>query len=367
MNTLSAVPGALRSSLAVVALALTACGQATSKPEDKAKEEVAIPVEAEAIGTGTVIAAYRGTATLEAEDEATVVARTPGVIEQILVEEGDRVSRGQVLARLDTDRLRLELARAKASRDNLEAVHKRNESVFQRNLVSREAYERSQFELDAARAAYDLALLSLQESEIRAPFAGMVTARHIKVGNMIQPGTEAFRVTQLDRLQAHLYVPERDLHKLKPGHPVRLQVDAWPERVFTGQVVRVNPVVDAATGTVKVTAEMTPGQAELKPGMFGRVEITYDRFDGVLRVPAAAVLTEDTRHTVFVVSEGRARRRPLTLGVQDDGYYQVLDGLSDGEQIVTTGQSSLRDDARVEIVGQPPAPAAAEATSPAAG
>src|SRR5690606_37155507 len=143
-----------------------------------------IPVEVAIAQTGAIEAAYRGTATLEAEEEATVNAKTGGVIEAILVEEGERVQAGQVLARLETDRLKLEVARARATLDKLEQDFKRNQSVYQRNLVSREAYERTKFELDGARAAYDLASLALQEASIRSPFEGVVSLRYIKLGNM---------------------------------------------------------------------------------------------------------------------------------------------------------------------------------------
>lgn len=357
---------ALNPLLLIAALALGACG--APQAEEK-KEEAAVPVEAAAVTVGLIEAAYRGTATLEAEDEATVVARTAGVIERIEVEEGDRVRVGQTLARLDTDRLALEAARAKANLDNLEANFKRNESVYQRNLVSREAYERTKFELEGARAAYDLATLSLRESQIKAPFDGIVTARLVKRGNMIQPGTPAFRVTQMDRLQAQLHVPERDIHKLKPGHPVKLTVDAWPEGNFTGEIVRVNPVVDPTTGTVKVTAEMAPGQAQLKPGMFGRVEILYDRREQALLVPRDAVMSEDAQHSVFVVTDGKAARRSLRIGYSDGRHYEVLDGLKAGEQVVTTGQTNLKDDAKVVVVGDEPAapPAADKKTAAAQG
>ncbi|MFP5307279.1 MAG: efflux RND transporter periplasmic adaptor subunit [Gammaproteobacteria bacterium] len=340
---------------------LAACsdGHAEKKAE---KDEPSIPVEIAVAVTGPIEAAYRGTATLEAEEEATVNAKSGGVIERILVEEGERVRAGQVLAQLETERLRLELARAKATLDKLEQDYKRNASVYQRNLISRELYERSKFELDGARAAYDLARLTLEEAEIRAPFDGVVSARHIKVGNTIQLGSPAFRITRMDSLQAQIFVPERDIHKLAPGQPAGLVVDAWPDKVFTGRILRVNPVVDAGTGTVKVTVAMAPEQPELKPGMFGRVEILYDRHDQALLIPKDAVLTEDAQHSVFVVSDGRARRRPITVGYSDASHYEVLDGISAGEQLVVTGQASLRDDSKVEVVNAPsPAPAVAAA------
>ena len=335
------------------ALLLGACG---NKDADKdKKEDVVVPVEAAPVSVGAIDAAYRGTATLEAEDEATVVARTGGVIEQIMVEEGQKVRAGQSLARLDTERLRVEVSRAKSSLENLESVHKRNESVFQRNLVSREAYDRSKADVEAARAAYDIAVIALRDADIRAPFDGVVTARYIKLGNMVQPNAQAFRITKMDRLQAALYVPERDIHKLHPGHEVKLTVDAWPDKEFTGEVARVNPVVDASTGTVKVTVQMTANQPQLQPGMFARAEILYDRKENALLIPKDAVMTEDAQQAVFVVVANKAHRRTIKTGYGDSNHYEVLEGLKSGEMVVTTGQTNLKDDAKVQIV-HPAAP-----------
>lgn len=341
----------------VCALILVGCGDGRAKGEDKdkEKEEASIPVETAIAATGAIDAAYRGTATLEAEDEATVMAKQSGVIEQVLVEEGERVREGQVLARLETDRLRLEVARAKATLDQLEQDFKRYESVYERKLVSREAYERAKFELDGAKAAHDLARLALQEAEIRAPFDGVVSLRHVKIGNTIQSGSPAFRVTRMDRLEAQIFVPERDIDKLASGQPATLTVDAWPDRRFTGHILRVNPVVDATTGTVKVTVAMAPGQPELRPGMFGRVEIVYDQRQNALLVPKDAVLTEDAQHSVYVVADGRARRRPIVVGYSDADRYEVVDGLQPGDELVVTGQASLRDDSKVEVVNAPAA------------
>lgn len=325
---------------------LTAC---PDQKADEKKEEAAVPVEAAKVALGAIDAAYRGTATLEAEEEATVMAKTAGVIQQILVEEGQRVHAGQVLARLETERLKFEMARAKAEADKAQENFARNTRIFEKNLVSKELYDQSRFALDSARAASDLARLTLQESEIASPISGMVSARFIKVGNQIQPGVQAFRVTQMDTLHAQIYVPERDIHKLAPRQSATLSVDAWPDKTFKGSILRVNPVVDASTGTVKVTVAMAH-QPELKPGMFGRVEILYDRRASAILVPKDAVLTEDAAQAVFVVTGGKAHRRAIKVGYSNGESYEVLDGLQPGDQVVTTGQANLKDDAKVLVV-----------------
>jgi membrane fusion protein (multidrug efflux system) len=352
---------------AVLAITMLAgCGG--EKKEEK-KEETAVPVEVGKVTVGAIEAAYRGTATLEAEDEATVLAKTSGVIEQVLAEEGQRVNAGQVLARMETERLKLEVARAKAEADKARENFERNTRIYEKNLISKELYDQSRFALDAAKAAHELAALTLRESEIRAPFSGVVSARYIKVGNAIQPNSAAFKVTQMDTLHAHIYVPERDIQKLAPKQTASMTLDAWPEKSFKGSILRVNPVVDAATGTVKVTVAMTGGQKELKPGMFGRIEILYDRRDAAVLVPKDAVLTEDAAQSVFVVNAaGKARRQAIKVGYADSYNYEVVEGLKAGDQVVTTGQANLKDDAKVHVVNASgvaaPATAQAQAAVP---
>jgi RND family efflux transporter MFP subunit len=287
------------------------------------------------------------------------------VIEHVLAEEGQRVAAGQVLARLETDRLKLEVARAKADADKAQEAHARNTRVFEKNLISKDMYDQSRFALESSQAAYKLTRLTLDESEIRAPIAGVVSARLIKAGNTIAAGSPVYRITRMDRLRAFIYVPERDIHKLAAAQPVALSVDAWPGKEFKGAVQRVNPVVDAQSGTVKVTVAMAPGQPQLKPGMFGRVEIRYDRRETAVLVPKDAVLTEDAAQSVFVIAQNKAHRRPIKTGYADAENYEVLDGLKAGEQVVTTGQANLKDDGRVEVVNAP-APAGSSAAPVAA-
>jgi len=349
----------------LLALSLAGCNGKKAEDEKK-KEEPAIPVEVAPVTQGRIDAAYRGTATLEAENEATVMAKQGGVIEQVMVEEGDRVQAGQVLARLETDKLRFELARAQADVDRLEQDFTRLKSVYQRNLVSREAYDKTQYDLAAAHAAADLATLALKEAQIRAPFDGVVSARFIKRGNLIQANTQAFRITQLDRLRAAIYVPERDIDKLKPEHDVKLTVDAYPDQVFGGVVMLINPVVDASSGTVKVTVRIDAKQSTLRPGMFARAEILYDRHEQALLVPRDAVLVEDAAESVYRINDGRAQRQPIKVGYGDAEHFEVLDGLKLGDQVVTTGQSSLKDDAKVDVVQPLKAAPATAAPAPAA-
>ena len=357
----------LRTTGAIVALfcmaLLSACGNSDAtaqKPDDangedkEESQEAAIPVEVAVARRGSIAAAWRGSATLEAEADAEVVARASGIVESLSVEEGDTVAQGDVLARLDDDQLRIEVSRAKANMDKLTADFARAKQVYAEKIISLEAFDRIRFDLQAAKAAYDLAQLNLKYSVIRAPISGVVSARHIKVGNLVNVNTPAFHIIKFDRLLAVLHVPEREIYKLQKQQTADLSFDAYPGETFTGTVTRINPVVDPGTGTVKVTVEMNDdAQPRLKPGMFGRVLIFYDRHDDTLIIPGEAIVTEDARDAVFVIVAGKATRTPVTVGFSQAGDVEILDGIEDDAVVVTTGQTSLRDESLVEFVDAP--------------
>jgi len=326
------------------------CGKdSQSKPKDK-KDVAAIPVEVSQVGTGNIAAYFSGTATLEAEGDASVVAKVGGVVKQILVEEGSYVKVGQVLAKLDDERLAVQLAQAEANLNKLENDFRRNEELFNKKLVSAEVYQRAKFEYDSQKAAFEMTKLDHDYASIRAPISGVVALRMIKVGNMVLPNTPTFRITDFDPLLAVLHVPEREMSKLRVGQPATLTVDAIANADFTGRIARVSPVVDPTTGTIKVTVEVRDPSRQLKAGMFGRVNVVHDVHTNALLVPKGAVVAEDAESVVFIVQDSVAYRKLVKTGYVNGANIEVLEGLKAGEKIVTTGQGSLKDSSKVEIV-----------------
>lgn len=320
--------------------------------EENKDERPAIPVEVASATTGDISAHLTGTATLEAEDEATVVSKSGGIVAEILVEEGSYVKAGQKLAQLDDDRLSLELERAEASLQKLAREYERNQELHDKQLVSTEEYERVRSEFEAQKAARDLASLSLEHTTVVAPISGIVSERMIKVGNMVQAYEPTFRITDFDPLHAIMHVPERELNKLQVGHRASLRVDAYPNDEFVGRIERISPVLDPATGTFKVTVEVRDRSLRLKPGMFTRIRIIHDTHAGTLLVPKEAVLAEDNESTVFVIRDSMTFRQTVETGYEDERYIEIVDGLDEGVQVITTGQSSLKDSSRVEVISQ---------------
>lgn len=336
---------------------LSACGNGTEAnanvTEESKKPELALPVETSLVSLGSVSASYEGTATLEPEHQAVVVAKNTGVILEIFAEEGDVVEAGQLLARLERDQFQFEVERAKATLERLENDLGRASEMHGRKLMSAEDYDRARFEAQSQRAALKLAELQLDHTEIRAPIDGVISERMVKLGNLVSQHQAVFRIDDFNPLWAVLHVPERELNTLSEGQPVKLSLDAFPGQAFQGEVLRISPVIDPATGTFKVTAAIHDDSQRIKPGLFGRVQIIYDSHPDVPVVTKAAVLSEDGKHTVFVVASNQlVERREIQVGYEEAGMVEVISGLMPGDTVVTAGKGSLRDGAKIEVIQQ---------------
>jgi len=313
-----------------------------------------VPVEVAEVARGDISAFFTGTATLEAEEETRVVAKVGGVVRRILVEEGDYVVAGQMLAKLDDEKITVQVERAQANLRNLEEEFKRSEELFKGSMISVQQFQKAKYDYDRQKAEYDLVSLDLEYTSIRSPISGVVAERLIKVGNMVLANQPTFSVTGMDPLLAVLHVPERQLGKLKVGHPASLEVDAIHGECFPGRIDRISPVVDPATGTVKVTVEVRDRTRSLKPGMFARVNVVHDVHTNAMLVPKDAIIAEDRKSCVFVVRDSTAYRQTVETGYVNSSHIEVLSGVDPGDTVVTIGKGGLKDSSRVELVSGEP-------------
>ena len=221
---------------AVALLALTGCGSDAHSENGEEEEDapVAIAVEVARISTGDVASAYSGTATLVPERQTPAVAKLGGIVLEILVEEGDRVEEGQVLARLERERYEFQARQTEAVLRKLENELERASELHRRDLISTDEYERIRFDAESQRAAHGMAQLDLRHTEIRAPIAGVIAERMVKVGNLVTQYDPMFLINDFDPLWAVLHVPERELNLLAAGQQAMLLVDAFPGEQFVG-------------------------------------------------------------------------------------------------------------------------------------
>ncbi|QDH70105.1 efflux RND transporter periplasmic adaptor subunit [Marilutibacter alkalisoli] len=342
-------------------LALSACkgGNGEAKASDEKKVD-AVPVEVVEATHRSISASYTGTAALEARAESQVIAKTSGVALDVMVEEGDQVRAGQQLVRLDADRARLQVAQTAAQMSKLQNSFARAQKLAAENLISASDHDQLKYDLENARAANRLANLELSYTNVTAPISGVVASRSIKPGNFVQINTPILRIVDVSKLEATLNVPERELATLRPGQPVRLQVDALPGQVFIGTVDRVAPVVDAGSGTFRVICAFeggsnqepgAPRQGVLQPGMFGRIRIDHDQRASALVVPRNAIVDAEGDPALFVLRDGKAARVAVRLGYVDGEWVEVLEGVELGDRVVTAGKGAVREGSQVQVVG----------------
>jgi membrane fusion protein (multidrug efflux system) len=334
---------------AIITASLSACGVGEAKVADPAEIAAAtpLPVEVATPRIADIFATYQTTTTITSDSEAPVLARVSGEVVEILVEEGDKVEEGQVLARLDGDRLRLQMLQAKANLEKTSKAYERYVQLHERGLVSASIFEGLKFDMDALNASYELKQLSYSYTTIRAPISGVVSSRDIKLGQHLMAGASAFKITDASKLIAYLRIPQIELSKISAGDTARVRVDAMPEVEFDATIARISPTIDPLNGTFKATATIENQDDYLAPGMFGRFNVAYEKHSDALLIPTAALVEEDTETVVYVVNDGAANRRAIEVGIESDGLVEVLGGLEANEKIVITGQGGLRDGASV--------------------
>jgi membrane fusion protein (multidrug efflux system) len=313
-------------------------------------EEIPVPVEVAEIMAGDIASYISATANLVAEDQVKVLSEAEGRVERLNVEEGDLVKKGQVLAVLVQDEARIAKSKVELKSSNTSAALLRAQDSFEQGLISSEAFDKLKMDHEIAMQEVAEAEWRLAKTVIRAPFTSRITERFITVGQHLRPGDELFTVADYDPLVARIYLPERDVYELEEGREVRITPAAGTELSFTGRIRQIAPVVDTATGTVKVTVEAVNAPAGVRPGAFVAIDIVRERHAGALLLPSESVIRELRTAHVFITKDNVAVKRPVTLGIEEGELVEVLTGVAEGDAVVTAGQGGLDDGQRIKIL-----------------
>jgi RND family efflux transporter MFP subunit len=312
-----------------------------------------VPVEVARVESRPISSYIETNGTLEAENEVDLVARISGPIVELAVEEGMEVQRGDLLARIDDRELRAQAEVSRVSLEEAKLVWERSKSMLDSGLISREVWEQAITRYETAKAQYESELIQLGYTEIRAPFDALIVTRYVHLAEHVAVNAPLFRVSDFEPLLCPIQVPEKDVSKLRVGQRAYLVLEAWPERRFAARVLRIRPVVDVATGTVRVTLEVA-SKGMLRPGMFARIFVETERRAKALVIPKAALSLESIGDTVFVAQNGAASRREVTLGFREGDFVEVTSGLAEGERIVVFGQDGLADGTPIQVLGGEP-------------
>ncbi|WP_414471958.1 efflux RND transporter periplasmic adaptor subunit [Microvirga sp. M2] len=322
-------------------------------------------VEVDTVKTGRIVETREAVGTVRAYESITVTAKVAGVIDQIGFEEGQKVKAGDVLVQLDAAERRADIDQTIAESNR--AVAQRNEVAIK--LERAQALNRTgagttaQVEdltaqlkslegaIASAQAQRKGAEARLQDLTIRAPFNGRVGTRSVSLGAYVAPGTRITSLDDLSRVRLDFAVPENLLGRLEPGQTVTALSAAYKSRTFKGKVATIDPRVDQATRTARLTAEFDNPDEALKPGMFLAVRLEVSSNDEAVVVPEEAIVSEGLRHVVYPVKDNKVERRVITLGQRQGGKAEVVEGLKAGETIVILGVQRVRPGA--EVIARP--------------
>lgn len=321
-----------------------------------------------------------------------------GVIKSLKVEESKHVKKGELLVELDDEKYRLDLEQEEATRlkvlsellvekrfaepeetrsgsdqekiqkvkDDYEETRRR----FHSGLISRAEFEKASKEyelsliesgekkeeiraaakgLTQAEIRVKAAQMNLEKTKIKAPFSGIIHDIKVSPQERVTSGRELFTLVNIDRIRVHAKVLESEIGKMKVGREVDLKFSAYPGKIFKGEVKAISPVINPQDKTCNVIIDVANPEEEIKPGMHVEVEIAAEIHKDKLLIPQDAVLVRSGRKLAFVVEEGLAKWRYIDVGLENEDYAEVLDGIKEGESVIIEGHFTLAHDARVRI------------------
>ena len=332
--------------IALAALALAGCAQKKNNQEaaDKAAQPVRQAVKVLPAALQNVRQDGSYSATIQANAINNIAPQSGGRIQKINVEVGDFVSAGQILAEMD----RVQLDQAQLRLVNAETELGRLKQLYEQGGLAQSDYEAAELNYKVSKSSYDNLL---ENTILRSPINGVVTARNYDRGDMYGMASPIFTVQQIVPVKILVGISEADYTKVRKGDRITLSVDALPGKTFSGSVRRIYPTVDPMTHTVNIEVQVPNQNRELRPGMYAKVNVSFGSSRNIV-VPDAAVvrLQGSGQRNVFVVENGVAVQKAVSLGRHFDGQYEILSGIEVGEMVVVKGGSSLSNGANVEVI-----------------
>lgn len=311
---------------------------------------MALPVEAVAAHTGVVNRVISAVGSLRANESVVIRSEIVGRVAAIHFTEGEAVKAGAELIRLDDAEQRAQLAESAATLKLSELNFARARDVFEKKLLSQQNYDEAQQKLHESRSRMALQQARIAKTRLSAPFAGVLGLRQVSVGDYVKEGQDIVNLEDIHALKLDFRAPETYLASIKPEQEVTLQMDAYPERSFSGRLYAIDPRIDEQTRTLLLRARIPNPDLLLRPGMFARVSLVLESRNDAVLVPEQALLPVGDTQFVYRVVDGRAVHTKVVTGQRNDGNVEIVQGLKAGDTVITAGQIKVRDGAPVRVI-----------------
>jgi membrane fusion protein, multidrug efflux system len=347
----------------LVAFALFVVGRTSGcmKKDEGDDADKASSVKIQVVGKRNIRPSIEAIGTLNPNDEVIISSEVDGILKDITVDEGSRVHKGMILARINDTGYRLNVANARAQLKqaqanlaNLRIEHKRKQALFTEKLVTIQQFDDvstrltvAEQDLDRARVSLSLAVDMFTKTTIRAPKEGIVKEKRVTTGDLIRAGTPLVSIVQIDPLKLSFTITEKDVGALRIGQDVVFSVDPYPGRKFSGRLSIICPSLEERSRTLKAEALVPNSSLELKPGFFARLKVFTGPARDAVVIPVTSILYDGAKTRAYVQEGKKAREKALRLGGKFGDVVEVIEGLKGGERLITVGQSGLSDGAEI--------------------
>ncbi|MFW5707566.1 MAG: efflux RND transporter periplasmic adaptor subunit [Bacteroidota bacterium] len=302
----------------------------------------ALNVEALVMEPIRLVEVINSSGTLIPDEEVELSFETSGMIVDIDFEEGTRVKRGEMLAKINDRPLQAQLLKLQAQKKLAEEREFRQRSLLSRDAISQESYDQVVTDLQSIEADIMLVQARIAETELRAPFDGVVGLRHVSEGTYVNANTRIALLIKNDPLKIEFAIPERYSGEISPGYPLRFFLDGIKD-TLKANIYAIEPKVDTRTRNIVVRAMYSNPGERIKPGRFVSIQLDLAEVDDALAIPTEALIPEMDGDRVFVYRHGKAHSLEVTTGLRTEDMIQITKGLQPGDTLITTGILQLRE------------------------
>jgi membrane fusion protein (multidrug efflux system) len=284
---------------------------------------------------------YNSTGSLRPDEQVELAFETSGKIVGINFTEGTRVKKGDLLAKINDKPLQAQLEKLTAQKKLTEDKEFRQRSLLDKDAISKESYDQIVTELQTIQADINLILARISETELRAPFNGIIGLRYVSEGSYTNPSTKIARLVKISPIKLQFSIPERYADQVKMGYPVTFTVDGT-NQVFNAEVYAIDPQIEEGTRTIVIRALYPNRKEELKSGRFASVTLLLSKIENTVAIPSEALIPEMEGETVFVYKNGKASSVKVETGLRTESLIQIVKGLNFGDTLLTSGILQLR-------------------------